>query len=284
MHSPLNYDSADDFPIACSYSCDKSLMRSLPLIIGHRGASAVAPENTLAAFAQAMADGADGIEFDVRLARDGVPVVIHDATLERTGLTAGRVSELSSEELQRTDVGSWFSRRFHSNSGDFAGERLPSLPQVFDLFRSTTGLLYLEMKSEVRDDVRLVTEVVRAIREHSLGGRVIVESFDLSLIQEVKIIDSEIRTAALFEPKVLRPLSLIPRMKLVDLAKAHKADEIGLHHSLASRQVIEKAKQSDLGVVVWTVDNPEWIARARLFGIAALITNDPAAMLNARTC
>lgn len=257
-------------------------MSSLPLIIGHRGASAVAPENTLAAFAQAMADGADGIEFDVRLARDGVPVVIHDATLERTGLTVGRISELTSEELQRADVGSWFGRRIQSTSADFAGEKLPSLPQVFDFFSSTTGLLYLEMKSEGTDRVRLATEVVRAIREHSLGERVVVESFDLSLIKEVKSIDSQIRTAALFEPKVSRPLSLIPRMKLVNLAKAYQADEIALHHSLASRQVIEKAKQSALGVVVWTVDNPEWIKRARLLGIAALITNNPAAMLNAR--
>lgn len=259
-------------------------MSSLPLIIGHRGASAVAPENTLAAFAQAMADGADGIEFDVRLARDGVPVVIHDATLERTGLTAGRVSELSSEELQRADVGSWFGRRFQSTSADFAGEKLPSLQQVFDFFSSHSGLLYLEMKSEGSDHVRLATEVVRAIREHSLGERVVVESFDLSLIREVKSIDSEIRTAALFEPRVSRPLSLIPRTKLVDLAKAHQADEIALHHSLASRQLIEKAKQSALTVVVWTVDTPEWIKRARLLGIAALITNNPAAMLNARHC
>ena len=137
-------------------------MSSGPLIIGHRGASAVTPENTLAAFARAMADGADGIEFDVRLARDGVPVVIHDATLDRTGLTIGRIAELSSEELQRADVGSWFGRRLKSPSVDFAGERLPSLSQVFDFFGSNAGLLYLEMKTEVADDPRFATEVVRA--------------------------------------------------------------------------------------------------------------------------
>ncbi|MBV9957612.1 MAG: glycerophosphodiester phosphodiesterase, partial [Acidobacteria bacterium] len=82
------------------------------LIIGHRGASAAAPENTLVAFERAMADGADGVEFDVQLARDGVPVVIHDATLRRTGLKEGLIAELSSNELARTDVGTWFNRRF----------------------------------------------------------------------------------------------------------------------------------------------------------------------------
>jgi len=257
-------------------------MSSGPLIIGHRGASAVAPENTLAAFARAMTDGADGIEFDVRLARDGVPVVIHDPTLERTGLTTGRIAELSSEELQRADVGSWFGRRLKPTSVDFAGERLPSLSQVFDFFGSTAGLLYLEMKTEVEDDIRFATAVVRAMREHSLADRVVVESFNLSLIQEVKNIDSEIRTAALFEPKKSNPLSLVPRKKLIDLAKAAGADEIALHHSLATRYIIEKARQSELRIVVWTVDNPDWVKRARSLGIAALITNNPGVMLRAR--
>ena len=75
-------------------------MSELPLIIGHRGASAIAPENTLAAFKRAIQDGADGIEFDVRLSQDGVPVVIHDATLARTGLTDGVVAELSGRSAQ----------------------------------------------------------------------------------------------------------------------------------------------------------------------------------------
>ncbi len=97
-------------------------MSRLPLIIGHRGASALAPENTLAAFRRAIADGADGIEFDVRLARDGVAVVIHDATLERTGLLKRRVANLTADELQAIDVGSWFRRSiaheiFFSRSG-----------------------------------------------------------------------------------------------------------------------------------------------------------------------
>jgi len=75
------------------------------LIIGHRGNSAEAPENTIAAFARALNDGADGIEFDVRLARDRTPVVIHDATLKRTGGLPAAVSALSSAELTRLDVG-----------------------------------------------------------------------------------------------------------------------------------------------------------------------------------
>src|SRR5215208_2524413 len=83
-----------------------------PLIIGHRGASAVAPENTMAAFREAIATGADGIEFDVRLTRDGVPVIIHDSTLRRTGGLQRRVSDLAASELEQVDVGSWFAPAF----------------------------------------------------------------------------------------------------------------------------------------------------------------------------
>ncbi|MGH9966639.1 MAG: glycerophosphodiester phosphodiesterase [Pyrinomonadaceae bacterium] len=253
-----------------------------PLIIGHRGAATLAPENTLRAFERAMQDGADGIEFDVRLSRDGVPVVIHDATLARTGLINELVAELTWEELQKIDVGSWFYRHQRTTTPDPEREKLPSLHQVFDFFRRQAGLLYLEMKSESADGSRLAVEVVRAIREHSMDGRVVVSSFDISLVQEVKNIDSGIRTAALFEPRLSHPVAFVRKMKLVEIAKASGADEIALHYALAGRRVVEKAKQTQLGVVVWTVDNPTWIERARLQGIRALITNKPAAMLRLR--
>jgi glycerophosphoryl diester phosphodiesterase len=253
-----------------------------PLIIAHRGASASAPENTLAAFERAMQDGADGIEFDVRLSGDGVPVVIHDATLARTGLINALVSNLPAAELGQIDVGSWFSRRQRGPMVDYSGEKLPSLHQVLDLFSHRSGLLYLEMKSE-DDGARLAAEVVRAIQKLSMGERVIVSSFDLSLVQQVKLIESGIRTAALFEPRVSRPVAVVRRLKLVAVARAIGADEIALHHTLAGHRVIENATQSQLAVVVWTVDNPKWIERARSWGIKALITNDPAAMLRYRS-
>ena len=93
-----------------------------PLILGHRGASAVAPENTLAAFSRAIKDGADGFEFDVRLSRDQVPVVIHDATLKRTGSIDISVCNLTSQELGEVDVGSWFDQRARTSGKSYSGE------------------------------------------------------------------------------------------------------------------------------------------------------------------
>ena len=253
-----------------------------PLILGHRGASAVAPENTLAAFAFAIRDGADGIEFDVRLSRDGVPVVIHDASLKRTGKVDRLVSELVANELSETDVGSWFAGREKDETQSFAGEKLPTLAQVFELFTTNSGVLYIEMKCNPAEGAALAAEVVRLSRESLMADRVVVESFDLDAIAAVKKNDREIRTAALFEPKLSRPLSTVRRLKMVDHALDVGADEIALHHTLVSPRIVEKAAQDGLEIVVWTVDNPQWIKRALELGIKALIANDPGVMVQHR--
>lgn len=256
---------------------------SSPLIIGHRGASATAPENTLAAFARALADGAEGIEFDVRLARDNVPVVIHDSTLRRTALVDGVVAELTSSELGRMKVGGWFNRQHPAEArGEYQRETIPTLRQVFDLLRKTGALLYLEMKGDCKQTTALAAKVVKVIQSYSLVERVIVESFDLAAIQEVKRLDGSVRTAALFEPRLSQPEAIVRRMKMVDLAHGARADEIALHHALVSGRVVSKAIESGLKVVVWTVDQREWIERANSLGIQALITNRPYQMVRFR--
>lgn len=253
-----------------------------PLILGHRGASTVAPENTLSAFSRAMRDGGDGIEFDVRLSLDQVPVVIHDATLKRTGLIERPVCELTALELQEIDVGRWFDERRQMGANSFVGEKLPTLAQVFGLFSEKLGVLYVEMKCDPGTGSVLAAEVVRLAREFKMADRVVIESFDLAAIAEVKKIDSGIRTAALFEPKLSQPISTVRRLNMINLALGVAANEIALHHTLAGRRVIERAKREKLEIVVWTVDDPDWISRARSFGIKALIANDPAMMVRHR--
>ena len=259
-------------------------MSLMPLILGHRGASAVAPENMLAAFSRAILDGAEGIEFDVRLSRDGVPMVIHDASLKRTALIDSLVRDLTSRQLQEIDVGSWyagpsFEGRSPSPVTSYAIEKLPTLAQVFQLFNSTRGWLYVEMKSDAGEGAELAASVVEAIHESDLANRVIVESFDFPAIAEIKRIDAGIRTAALFEPRLSRPISTIRRLNMVHLARRTGADEIALHYTLAGPRVVNKAREYGLETVVWTVDDPQWIGRACSLGIKALISNDPATMV-----
>jgi len=248
-----------------------------PLIIGHRGASAHAPENTIAAFRLAMEVGSDGIEFDVRLSRDGIPFVIHDDNLRRTGLDPRRVVDLNASELKQIDVGRWF------DPTSFANEQIPTLQEVLDLFESTSGILYLEMKSTAAEREKLASACCTLLNQNQLKNRVIVECFDLPSIQLVKQIDSSIKTAALFELRICRPASRDGH-RLVEDALSVSAEEIALHHRLADPKTIVLAKQNGLRVVVWTVDDASWIERANSTGVDTLITNQPERLVHEREC
>jgi glycerophosphoryl diester phosphodiesterase len=262
----------------------KGLTRSEapPLILGHRGASALAPENTLVAFARAMHEGANGIEFDVRLARDQVPVVIHDASLKRTGSIDRLVKDLTAAELQQIDVGRWFDSRAPAGATSFAGETLPTLSQVFDLFSANSGLLYVELKCSGPEGPALAAAVARLTRSSGMAERTIIESFNLAALGEIKRNDPGLRTAALFEPQLSRPIASLRRGTLVETARRVAADEIALHHTLAGPRLVEQARLAGLEVVVWTVDDPVWLKRAATRGIKALICNDPGLMLRYR--
>lgn len=257
---------------------------ALPLIIGHRGASAAAPENTIAAFTRALSDGAEGIEFDVRLARDGVPVVIHDATLQRTAQMPGAVSDFTAAELGRIEVGSWFNHQHPDRArNEFQRETIPSLEQLFQSMAHTDAVLYLEMKSEENPAQALSFEVVKLIRQFGFADRVIVESFNLPTLALVKSLDAGIRLAALFESRLSHPFSVLKRLRMVSLARQVGASEIALHRSLVRAPIVARATSFDLPVVAWTVDHPNWIKRARSLGLRALITNDPYQMIQARS-
>src|SRR5690349_11500823 len=135
-----------------------------PLIVAHRGSSTLAPENTISAFRRAIRDGAEGVEFDVRLAKDGVPVVIHDASLARTGHLESKIADLTSTELAQIDVGSWFNRANPKRaSDDFATDTVPTLSMVLEELRGFRGVIYIELKcrdSEVEALCRAVCGVI----------------------------------------------------------------------------------------------------------------------------
>lgn len=250
-----------------------------PLIIGHRGASARAPENTLAAFDLAIEEGADGVEFDVRLARDGVPVVIHDASLCRTTLREGSVESLDSAELSSLDAGTWFDLRAPAADArrSFARERIPTLAQVFGRLGSRARVLYVEMKCEEPGlGPPLARAVVELTRSHGLADRVVFKSFAHELVREVRRLAPDIRAAALFDRNWSRPL--ISPSRIIAQAAACGACEISLHRSLLRRATVESARARGFDVLVWTADTPFWLRRARTLGLKAVITNRPAEM------
>jgi len=244
-----------------------------PLIIAHRGDSRRAPENTLAAFRAAIECGADGVEFDVQLSSDGLPVVIHDYDLRRTGGVNKKVAETPSKELTATDVGSWFDSKF-------AGETVPTLEQVLTLYEQTNGPIFVELKCESGDFKPLVAAVARQLKHYPALNRVIVKSFRLGAIAEMKFRLPEVKTSALFEPSIM---TILRRRKyILAMAREFGADGISLHTSLASAKLVAEATASNIPVTIWTADNARWIERCRERSIENLITNDPRKLLATR--
>ena len=249
-----------------------------PLIIAHRGASAFAPENTLAAFKKAIENGAQGVEFDVRLTSDGEAVVFHDADLKRIAGRDEKIINLSFAELQKIDAGSWFNRVF-PRIGDeqFSNETIPALKDVLTLLNDFRGLIYIELKCKESEVEPLVRAVCREIGASHLLPNIIVKSFRLQVIPEIRRLCPEAKTAALFAPKIMTMLR--KEKHLLKIAQEFRADQISLHYTLVSRKFMEKAEKRELPITVWTVDNPRFVKRAIDLGIKAIITNNPASLL-----
>lgn len=261
-------------------SARKKVNRS-PLIVAHRGVSAHAPENTLAAMRMVLDSEADGVELDVRLASDGVPVVIHDATLNRTGRCKGHVSAFSSEELCQIDVGSWFNAKYPKLAkSDFVGETISSLWQVLQVLDDFRGLIYIELKTETDNFHQLVKAVCDTVRFSRLLPQIIIKSFDLAAVSETKHHLPRVQTAALFGQTVADLLRR--RQNLITTTCELGADQISLHYSLVTKQLAGLASEAGLPITIWTTDNPTWLAKCQQLGIRALITNDPVKLLRSR--
>lgn len=261
-------------------SRESEIVQKSPLIIAHRGDSAYAPENTMAAFKMAFDKGANGIEFDVRLSKDGKPVVIHDRNLKRTANRAGRIADLTAKELADIDVGSWFNTKNPKrSSAKFPSETVPELSQVLKLAQEFSGPIYVELKCGDLDYAALARAVCEQIHDSAALSRVIIKSFTLAAIPVVRSYLPEVQTAALFAPETM---TFIRKKKyIIDVARAFGAHQISVHHSLATRHLTSLARNADMPVTVWTADEVKWVSRCRKLGITALITNNPGKLLAA---
>ena len=250
-----------------------------PFIIAHRGASADAPENTLAAFQKAIYEGAEGIELDVQFAKDGVSVVFHDFRLERITNKKGRVSDFTSRELQNLNAGKWFNVK-NPNKADpsFTKESIPTLAQVLEFLADFKGLIFLEMKCRPAEVRNLAESIYKTISGSKLLPLLIVKSFNLDAIYFIKELIPEVRTAALFAPKIRTILQ--DKSILLEKAEKHRADELSIHCSMATEKFVQKAAAKGFPITIWTANNCVWVKRAFDLGINAIITNNPAKLLN----
>jgi glycerophosphoryl diester phosphodiesterase len=220
------------------------------LVIGHRGASALAPENTLASFGLCVDLGADGVELDVQLSADGWPVVIHDHTVTRTTGGQGAVGEMTVAELRRLEIGQ--------------GQRIPTLDDVFQAFGP--ALLYnVEIKDWGWRDRGTEASVADRIEAYHLQHRVLVSSFNpLSLRRARRHLGPAVPLALIRQPGWQRYLYWLTR---------GQADHP--HSSLVNRGYMAQARRNQMRVHVWTVDDPAEAQRLADLGVHALITNAP---------
>jgi glycerophosphoryl diester phosphodiesterase len=235
-----------------------------PLKIGHRGAAGEAPENTLASFELALRHGADGIEFDVQLSSDGVPVVIHDARLTRTTSGNGWVHEHRASVLRRLDAGSWFNRRHRLRARErYAGARIPLLAEVLQWVKARQCLAFVEIK-DLRPDV--AAKVLQEIERAGVWHLTRVLSFDLPTLQQARELSKQARLGLDFSGRLLP----------VRRALAFGAEVLLPYWAIASRRLIRRAHLEGLKVIPWTVNYPLHMRRKILDGVDGLITNYPA--------
>jgi glycerophosphoryl diester phosphodiesterase len=231
-----------------------------PLVIAHRGASHDAPENSLAAFRAARAQGADGVELDVMRCASGEVVVFHDDDLERLGGRAGAVRRTGWDELRAIDLG--------------GGERIPLLDQVLEETRPL--LINVELKSAPRWPARLVDdglahEVAAILARHRAEERALVSSFDPLLLGRFRRAAPTVAIGLLFSSEQSRPLKRAWAAPVLQ--------PLALHPEAALVDAVALAGWRARGFTVhaWTVDDPAEVRALAALGVDGLITNRPAA-------
>lgn len=232
----------------------------MALVIAHRGFSSRYPENTLLAFEQALALGADGAEFDVQLTRDGVPVVIHDESVLRVSSADALVKDLSLAELRKLDV----SYKFR---GQCAPQQIPTLEEYFTLVKDADFLNIIELKTAIYEYDGIEEKVIGLSRRFGLEKRVVLSSFNHYSLLRCKKLAPELPCGILYECRIAEPQDYCNRLGMQYL-----------HPDYRFLSDAELAKYEAAGVKTspWTVDQEAdmryLFAQKNIF---ALITNKP---------
>jgi len=221
------------------------------LIIGHAGASAIAPANTLKAFQKAIELKADYVEFDIHKTRDEEIVIIHDSdTMQTTGVS-GLIKNMTLKEIQRLNAGE--------------GENVPTLHQLINIAKNKIGL-QIEIKA-----TELLDKLIKILKENSLINTSIVSCFVFGELLKLKNLEPKIKLGFLLPAEMVR-LSLIKR-KILKVAK-NKFYAIHPHYNIANRDVVDLAHENGLKVNVWTVNDREIMERLIEIGVDGIITDD----------
>lgn len=226
-----------------------------PQIIAHRGYSSEFPENTLASFAGSIDIGADYIELDVQLTKDGQVVVFHDSNLKRITGEEGAISDYTYEELRQMDAGEWFSP-------DFAGEKIPTLEEALTMIEASECKVYLELK-DIGDVSGFEEAVLSVVEQCQMSDRCLFASFRYSYLKHLKKLNADL--TILYNTTSGK----------VTLPEEFPADYYGLYTESATANTVSAIHEAGKKAFVWTVNTPVQMQNARLMGADGLVTNYP---------
>ncbi len=237
-------------------------------VIAHRGANRVAPQNTMDAFKNAIKFKADGFETDVHMTSDGVPVICHNYTVDKTSDGKGEISKNTLEQLKRLDFGAYFH---HS----FKGTKIPTLDEFLSLSKKANiKVLNIEIKSPLNKDYTIADKIIEAVKSFELFDELIISSFDPDLLVYIKDIDENCKTGYLYSPE----RSITYKQVLgheVDFAKSIGADALHPHRILVKKSLVDEAHANGIMVNPWTVNSEKDIKKLVGYGVDGIITDVP---------
>jgi glycerophosphoryl diester phosphodiesterase len=237
-----------------AFAVHSARLEDAVLVVAHRGASKAAPENTMAAFRQAIEDGADWIELDVQETADGEVVVFHDSDFMRAAGNSTKIWEATMADLGSIDIGSWFSPAF-------ANERVPTLAAVLDLCKGRIGVV-IELKYYGHDQ-QLEERVAGLVDARGMAAQVAVMSLELDQVRKMK----SLRPAW--------PVGLLLSVSAGNL-QASGADFLAVNAAFADRRFVRSAHRRGTKVFVWTVNDASIMSAMMGRGVDGLITDKPA--------
>jgi len=233
------------------------------LAIAHRGASGYAPENTLAAFRRAVAQGVTFIETDLHLTRDVHFVAIHDDTVDRTTSGRGAVKEMTLAEIRKLDAGAWFA-------SEFIGERVPILDEILDFSRKHDVVFYLELKSDGFWGGEHA--LISALRDSGEIQRMVIISFEPAILANLRKLEPLLMTGMLSDGQLANPF---------EQALEIGARQLVLRGDLLTPNLLLEAHRRDIQVVCWTVNQPAHMRLLASAGVDGIMSDYPDRLLAA---
>ncbi|MFG6118543.1 glycerophosphodiester phosphodiesterase [Thalassobacillus sp. B23F22_16] len=229
------------------------------LIYAHRGASKLAPENTMPAFDLAYQAGADGIETDVQLTKDSVPVLIHDENVRRTTNGTGFVQDYTYEEIKKLDAGSWFSSKFSDTP-------IVTLEEFLGWVQDKSMVLNIELKNNVIDYKNMERIVYDLLQAHQLLDQTVVSSFNPESMRRMKEIDPKVATAFLTSQKLPDLLGYLRRLQV---------DGLHAKYRLLNKKLAENCMQQNLALRSYTVNRPAQMKKCFKLKCEGIFTDVP---------